>query len=414
MSAGIPTPPVLTILVDALLPAESPADGGPRYPSASELGVDRDVAELVATLPSAERAEFATLLRALDGRVANLLLGGRPVRFSRLSSEARAAYLRGWSESRLAIKRRGFHALKRLAAGLYYAPRAGVTSHPLWPRIGYEPPAPADGSDPFGGLGPIVPEGDVEERVDVAVVGSGAGGSVVAARLTAAGHRVALLEAGAWVLRLEYPRYERAAHEQLFVGRGVVTNSTHSIGLLAGEAVGGGTAINWMTCLPPRPEARAEWARAGMTGIDGPEFDRAYAAVAARLEVSTAESEVNASNDALRRGCRALGYLQGVDWDLIPRNAVGCRARCGSAPSDVPTGPGVPRSRRSFRKRWAGGYGSILRPGSSGWRSSTVGPWGWSAPRLRAPGPGASTSAPGRSSSPRARCKPPRCCCARA
>jgi choline dehydrogenase-like flavoprotein len=66
-----------------------------------------------------------------------------------------------------------------------------------------------------------------------------------------------------------------------------------------------------------------------MTGIDGPSFDRDLDAVAQRIHVSTTEGDVNANNDALRRGCVALGLRQGSDWDVIPRNAVGCQGRCG-------------------------------------------------------------------------------------
>ncbi len=109
-----------------------------------------------------------------------------------------------------------------------------------------------------------------------------------------------------------------------------MTTSDSAIAILAGETPGGGTSINWMTCLPPRPEARAEWVReGGLMGADGPEFDAALDAVSTRLRVSRTESDVNPSNDALLRGSRALGYVQGTDWDILPRNAVGCARRCG-------------------------------------------------------------------------------------
>lgn len=324
-------PAALSALVDTLVPAAEVADGGAPYPAGSAVGVDRDVVGLVAGLPSAERTEFASLLRAVESPAINFLLSGRPVRFTRLTASEREEYLRSWSHSRWAVKRKGFHAIKRLTLGLYFSrPLVGPT-HPLWDRIHYRPPPlPDDLPDPLRGVEPLRPDRDTEEVADVCVVGSGAGGSVVAARAAEAGYRVVVLEAGEWFPRLGYPREEREAHDRLFLGRAILTNTDHSIGILAGEAVGGGTAINWMTCLPPRPEARVEWAgEGGMTGVDGVEFDRAYQQVSDRLRVSTAESEVNPSNDALRRGCLALGYQQGADWDIIARNAVGCRSRCG-------------------------------------------------------------------------------------
>jgi choline dehydrogenase-like flavoprotein len=328
---GVAQNPVLTALVDTLFPSSAAEDGAAPYPAASSVAVDRDVAEVVNGLPAVERQEFATLLRAVESPLVNLLLTGRPTRFTRLGPLAREAYLQGWARSRLGVKRKGFHAVKRLAASLYFSRPTSGTSHPLWERIRYAPPAPPAGiPDPLAGLGPVAPEGDVEENADVCVVGSGAGGAVVAARVAAAGYRVVVLESGAWFPGLSYPRVEREAHDRLFLGRGIVTTTDHAVGILAGEAVGGATVINWMTCLPPRPEARAEWARdGGMDGVDGTGFDRAFASVAARLNVSTSESDVNASNETLRRGSIALGYREGVDWDVIPRNAVGCRSRCG-------------------------------------------------------------------------------------
>lgn len=322
---------VLASIVDTFFPATETGAGGAPYPAASAVGVDRDVEAMVKGRPIAEQKEFAALLRAVESPLTNLLLTGRPVRFSRLSAADREAYLRGWAKSRLGVKRKGFHAVKRLAASLYFSRPIAGASHPLWDRIHYAPPAPPTGiPDPLAGLGPIVPDADVEETADVCVVGSGAGGSVIAARAAAQGYRVVVLEGGEWFPGLRYPRIEREAHDHLFLGRAILTTTDHAIGLLAGEAAGGGTVVNWMTCLPPRPEARSEWAReGGIEGADGAAFDRAFAAVSDRLRVSTSESDINPSNETLRRGCLALGYRKGVDWDVIPRNAAGCESRCG-------------------------------------------------------------------------------------
>jgi len=322
---------VTAALVDAFCPA-FPADAtGPAYPRASSVGVDRDLASIVAELPTRQRAEFDSFLRAVENPFVNLLLTARPVRFSRLAPEARERYLLGWAASRLSVKRRGFQAAKRLTGALYFTQPTDGGSHPLWSRIHYAPPAPVSGfPEVLAGLSPVLPEANREYPADVCVIGSGAGGAVVAARLSEAGYKVVVLEAGEWFPELAYPRTEREAFSRLFVGRGVVTTTDAAITFLAGEAVGGSTAINWMTCLPPRAEARAEWAQeGGMSDVRTPEFDRWFAQVGERLGVSTAESDVNPSNDALRRGCLALGYRQGTDWDVIPRNSRGCRSRCG-------------------------------------------------------------------------------------
>lgn len=339
-----PTRSTLAHWVDALLPAVPHPSDGPPYPAATEVAVDRDLAVRIGMLPERERAEFALLLRLVENPWTNLLFGGRPERFSRLDRAGRERYLAAWAGSRMALKRRGFQAVKRLAAGLYFGQPFAGGRHPLWDRVHYAPdPIVTEGPDPFGGHHPIIPDAPTQETADVCVIGSGAGGCVIASRLAAAGHRVVVLEGGPWTPGSAYPRVERTAYERLFLGAGAVTTSDHSIAILAGSSVGGGTTVNWMTCLPPRAEARAEWAGAGgMAGVDGPEFDRLYRTVAERLEVSTRESTINPSNEALRRGCRALGLTEGTDWAIIPRNAVDCRARCGSCTFGCPYG-----SRRS-------------------------------------------------------------------
>ena len=330
--------PVLTALVDAFLPGTDRApNGGTSYPPASRFGVDRAVAEFVTGLPVAQRSEFDQLLRAIESPAINLLLSGRPRRFSRLAPSEREAYLRTMGRSRLALKRKGFQAGKRLAAWFYFSAPTSDGRHPLWDRIHYRvpelpppPPVPA-------ALAPSVPDSGADLETDVCVVGSGAGGGVIAARTAAAGYRVVVLEAGAWVPHLAYPRSEREGFDRLYLGRGLVTTRDSAIAVLAGATPGGGTAVNWMTCLPPRPEARAEWAQDAGFAV-GAEYDSALEAVRARLHVSRDESGVNPSNDALRRGCRALGYAQGTDWDILPRNAVGCAGRCGFCGYGCPYG----------------------------------------------------------------------------
>jgi len=337
-NVAAPPPPVLTALVDALLPGTSAGDGGPALPSARALGVDRDFAALLAELPKFQQDEFGSLFRAVENRALNLFLSGRPLRFTALSPQRREAYLRAWSTSRLGLKRKGFQATKRLAAWFYFSaePREG---NPFWPAIHYAaPPLPSASPLPTS-LEPSVPTPNEERRCDVCIVGSGAGGGVIAARLAAAGYSVVVLEAGAWVPGLSYPRSERAGFDRLYLSRGVVTTRDSAVAILAGATPGGGTSVNWMTCLPPLREARAEWAEdGGWPGATGPELDAALDAVARRLGVSRSDSEVNGSNEALRSGCRALGYAQGTDWDIIPRNASGCLQRCGFCGYGCPYG----------------------------------------------------------------------------
>ena len=318
----------LGALVDTLAPASS--SPGLAWPSASSIGVGRDIAAVIEReLPAEQRAQFRQLLRTVESPLANLLLTGRPGRFSRLAPAARERYLAAWAESRLGVKRRGFQAIKRLALFLYYA-REVPGSGPIWDAVRYRAPgAPADPA--LGPVrGPEVPAGDVEVACDVLVVGSGAGGAAAAAHLARAGHRVVVLEAGPWRTAPTFPRREAEAMALLFEGRGLLTTRDLALVVLAGATAGGSTTINWMTCLEPSRAVRAEWAEAtGAPDLAGAEFDARLQEASTRIGVTVAESQINPPNDVLQRGCAALGYSMPQDYDIIRRNAAGCAGRCG-------------------------------------------------------------------------------------
>src|SRR2546422_6819795 len=143
-------------LADALVPSvpvESDPDGfyGRR---ASDLAIDDDVARIIESYVSPDqRADFRRLLRTIESPWANLLLSGRPHRFSSGTPAERERFLLGWAHSRLGIKRQGFHAVKRLVLFLTYAKALESGGNPNWPSIGYaapHPPASPAAREPAG------------------------------------------------------------------------------------------------------------------------------------------------------------------------------------------------------------------------------------------------------------------------
>ena len=165
------------------------------------------------------------------------------------------------------------------------------------------------------------------------IVGSGAGGGVIAAELAAAGRAVVVVEAGPFLDEAHLPSNELDAYSQLYLNHGLLTTWDGSITMLAGSAVGGGTLVNWMTSIAAPPDVRAEWARDhGLEGVDGAAFEGDVAAVERELGVAEA-AVIPAKDGVILRGAAALG------WEAAPtrRNAESC-GDCGSCPFGCPRG----------------------------------------------------------------------------
>ena len=203
---------------------------GPR-----DLG-DR-VAEKVAALPRpADRAELDLLLRLLDTRVVNLLLSGIPKPFTRMSPAERERCLRGWATSRLPQRRKAFQALKRLTTVTHYT-TPGVAK-----VIGYPGPLSPPPNTPKP-LRPIAIAADTTLSCDVVVVGSGAGGGVIAGELTAAGRDVIVLEKGGYRNEADFTHQEGEALATMYDAAGLLATSDLGLVVLQGSTLGGGTVI---------------------------------------------------------------------------------------------------------------------------------------------------------------------------
>ncbi len=182
--------------------------------------------------------------------------------------------------------------------------------NPMWARFGYPGPTV---QRPTGTktIVPVVPEGDTELTADVVVVGSGAGGGVIAARLAQAGQRVVVLEAGGYFDEEDFDQLELHAYRNSYWRGGPTPTADMNLTLQAGAGLGGGTTINWTNCLRTRPWVRQEWAsKHGIVGVDGPEFDRHLDAVSMRMSVNDRCSDFNGPNQRLRDAANKL------DWNF--------------------------------------------------------------------------------------------------
>lgn len=321
---------ILEALCDTLIPyvAETEDPHGFFADSARAAGAAERVARMIGSIPDPrDRARLGSLLRALESPFANLLFGGRFRAFTAMDPATREAVLKGWAQSGLQLRRAGFQAVKRLVNVGYYAfPRDG-NGHPAWRAAGYPGPLPMPAATPPP-LPTLTIDRDTTLHCDVVVVGSGAGGGVVAGLLAQAGKSVVVLEKGENPDAAAFSQVEGEMLHAHYLDHGLLMTQSGSLPILAGSGLGGGTIINYTTSFPLPEPVRAEWdRRSGLQLFSSRRFTESLSRVQARLDVSTRYSEPAVRDQILERGCRALGW----HVDVIPRNVTDCPqgAECG-------------------------------------------------------------------------------------
>jgi choline dehydrogenase-like flavoprotein len=260
------------------------------------------------------------LLEEVAGRRYDPLLAELEVRaFAQLDLAARTDALHAVA-ARGGELRQLLRELKGAALSTFYALPDDDGRNPNWPALGYpgpssRPPSPEEAPKTI----PVLERSGRDEalRADVCIVGSGAGGAVIAAELQQAGLGVVVLERGGYRNEADFRQLEAVGARELYLRGGLFFSESGSVGLLAGATLGGGTVINSLVCLRPPANVRAEWARAGLAGLDGPEFDAHLGAVSRRINVNTEHTRPNRTNQML---AEALDR-RGLSHQLIPRNA---------------------------------------------------------------------------------------------
>ncbi len=212
----------------------------------------------------------------------------------------------------------GITTLRGLAISLFYAlPDLGTGINPNWPAIGY--PGPQALPKPTGKPIPTrrPEDGKLSLEADVVVIGSGAGGGVIAGELAAAGKQVCVLEMGGYYDESDFLGYELSGYQQLYLNGGPFPTADGQVSLQAGSALGGGTVLNWTNCLRTHDWVRSEWASEhGLEGLDGSGYDAHLDAVLERLGATDSCSDLNGPHQRLKQGCEARGH----DFALTVRN----------------------------------------------------------------------------------------------
>jgi choline dehydrogenase-like flavoprotein len=298
---------------------------------------------LLRALTPFDRRAIGALLNTLELAP---LVSSRPSRFSRLPREKAEEYLQSWAGSALAPRRRGISALRTLALLAHYGSERG------WSEVRYQgpwlgrkeiavlpapdlrvPPAPSTRRVrprpavglPAGMTSGRDLSGDLRVRVDVCVIGTGAGGAAALARLAERGMTAVAVEAGGYSEAADFNQRELDMLPHLYQDAGLRATADQAIGIMQGTGVGGSTLHNTGLVFPPPPALLERWRREHGFALSDEEVDARVAQVLRALGATEIPKErINANNEALRRGADALGWSYRVSM----HNRAECSA-CG-------------------------------------------------------------------------------------
>lgn len=180
--------------------------------------------------------------------------------------------------------------------------------------------------------GRALPRG-FDEGFDAVVIGSGAGGAVVATILAEAGKRVAVLEEGPYYKPEEYGSFRptetmRRMWRESGAFAAVGLGQTPIIGLTVGRCVGGSSVLTGGVCFRIPSEVHHIWAsELGLPELGEEAFEPAYEDVERRVGVIEVPAEARSlSTQKFVEGAEKLG----IPMHPLKRNTHGCEgnARC--------------------------------------------------------------------------------------
>lgn len=174
-------------------------------------------------------------------------------------------------------------------------------------------------------------------EADVIVIGTGAGGAVVAKELAQKGHAVVMLESGKYHGRQHFNGDPLEMTKRLYRGNGmVITIGNTPIVLPLGHTVGGTTAINSGTCYRTPDKVLDHWARdLGLRELAPERMGGYFERVETMLGVSEASAKyLGGTARRIAIGAEALGLKHAP----LRRNAPDCDGQglcCHGCPTDA-------------------------------------------------------------------------------
>lgn len=149
-------------------------------------------------------------------------------------------------------------------------------------------------------------------ELDVLVIGSGAGGGTVAARLAdlcGGGARIAVAEAGPHYTR-EHFNMREPDMMRLFVDRGAMPSQNFDIAVTAGQCVGGSTSVYTGVTFRAPQGLIGGWAeKYGLPELNEGAVQARFAAIEEEIDAHFPPRDMeNHNNRVFREGCEKLGF----------------------------------------------------------------------------------------------------------
>jgi ferredoxin len=194
----------------------------------------------------------------------------------------------------------------------------------------------------------------MSERFEVVVIGSGAGGGVVAGELAERGRSVMLLEAGPYRTAADFTRWEaHAMHDIWWPIRFAMPASAESgppVALVSGRCVGGSTTINTKVALRATQHEFDKWNAA--TGLTfgpadlAPYYDRVESVLGVRVRDDWPDNV-----RMIAKGFQAMGSELEPVRSYTDENCM----KCGSCLQGCPTNAGKSTQNTYIQKALAHG-----------------------------------------------------------
>lgn len=315
---------LLWAIAEAALPA------GEFMPAVDPSAID-SVERFLEQAPPAVTTGYRALLRSLDAHCRLRYLR----RLDKVAVEKRLAVLHDW--------RTGGVSRRLAMRGLLMPIKVAHFDNPdFYRQLGcvYEFETPAREIKPrymiersHDGL---AVDADLELEADVVVIGSGAGGAVMAREMAERGHAVVILEEGAFFDRTDFTGKPFDMQRKMYRNGGA-TFALGNVGIPIpiGKTVGGTTTINSGTCYRVPPWVLEHWRAEGLREFTEEMLAPYYERVEDVLGVEEARAEyLGGVARVIARGCDALGYQH----KPLRRNAPDCDGKgvcCFGCPTDA-------------------------------------------------------------------------------